>query len=436
MKRFTLESIFMTVALAACVALMSACDDSEATASNTDDMASSATPRNVIMMVPDGMGLSNVTAARIYKNGPNGDPLYFEQLPYIGYQRTHSRNSTVTDSAAAGSAWASGDKFNNGEISCIDDNADGACDGTRKNDQTILEIARDLGKATGLVANSDITHATPAVWGAHVHSRKCESEIFAQMLDLEVDVMLGGGVATNRGPCMLPETDDAHNEALIASAVADGYTYVTTRDELTASAGASRLLGLFNDGGLTPIVARPTPCGQPTLKEMTEAALDVLSEDPDGFFLMVEGSQIDWANHARNVMYQIEETLDFDDAVKVVMDWMAEDLDRQKNTLLIVVPDHETGGVIIDGPYGRLSEAGDTGVQLYDLEGEPVYDMDGYPVMEPDLTVLFGSNPTEPTESANHTAVDTLIWSNSPACARALDNTDLYDIMRNFMQAG
>ena len=115
------------------------------------------TPRYIIFMVPDGMGLANVTAARVYKNGPQGGPLHLEQLPYIGYQKTYSKNSMVTDSAAAASAWASGEKFNNGEISCLDDNQDGICDGTRKNKKTILEQAHHKGLSTGMVVTSEIT---------------------------------------------------------------------------------------------------------------------------------------------------------------------------------------------------------------------------------------------------------------------------------------
>jgi len=134
--------------------------------------------KNIIFMVPDGMGLSNVTAARIFKNGPDGDPLYLETLPQIGYQRTHSKNSTVTDSAAAAAAWACGEKFNNNEVSYHDNDKNGECDTIPV--RTILELAKERGKATGLVATSTITHATPAVWGAHVHYRNCETEIARQ----------------------------------------------------------------------------------------------------------------------------------------------------------------------------------------------------------------------------------------------------------------
>lgn len=401
-------------------------------------VAATDVPQYIIFMVPDGMGLSNVTAARIYKYGPNGAALNFENLPYIGYQRTHSKNSTVTDSAAAGSAWASGQKFNNGEISCLDDNGDGVCDGTRTNAKTILEIAAEAGLKTGLVATSDITHATPAVFAAHVHNRKCESTIFEHMLNLGVDVLLGGGVATNRSSCKLDATDDAYNENLVQQAQqTHGYTYVTNKSDLaTQAASATKLLGLFKKGGLTPIYQRSSSSTEPTLDDMTKAALDVLEECSKGFFLMVEGSQIDWANHARNVMYQIKETLDFDDSVKTVVDWIHASETRKKNTLLVVVADHETGGFIIDGPYGTLSNSGDTTTQLMDNTGNAVVDNDGGAVMSPDLTVYFGSNAAEYTSSANHTAVDTVIWSNNEQCAMAMDNTYLFTVMKNFLNEG
>ena len=367
--------------------------------------------KNIIFMCPDGMGLSNVTAARTYLHGANGDRLSFETLPHIGYQRTSSKNSFVTDSAAAASAWASGEKFNNGEISCHDEDNDGRCDGTRKNPQTILELAAEKDMATGLVATSNITHATPAAWGAHTHSRKCESEIFKQLLGNKVDVMLGGGIATNRTHCKLDHTDKNITRRLISQAREQGYQYVTTKHELKQAAAAGKLLGLFKLGGLTPIYKRGPASTEPTLEEMTQKALSVLEKNPDGLFLMVEGSQVDWANHARNREYLIHEMIDFDNAVKTVMDWIKEKPARSENTLLIVVADHECGGVILDGPYGELPAKGKADA----------------------MDVVFASNYMNPLDSANHTAVDTLIWSNQPACGRAMDNTDLFGIMKDFM---
>ena len=126
---------------------------------------------------------------------------------------------------------------------------------------------------------------------------------------------------------------------------------------------------------------------------------------------MVEGSQVDWANHARTLKYQIYEMVDFNNAVKAVRDWMTEKPGRAENTLLIVVADHESGGVILDGPYGELPEKGTADA----------------------MDVVFASNYLNPLDSANHTAVDTQIWSNLPECGRAMDNTELFGIMKDFM---
>lgn len=392
--------------------------------------AGGGAPRYIFFLVPDGMGLSNVTAARIYKNGPGGAPLTLERLPYIGYQRTHSKNSTVTDSAAAASAWASGEKFNNGEISCHDDNGDGLCDGTLKNPQTILELAAARGMGTGLVATSDITHATPAVWGAHVHSRKCESEIFSQFLDLGIDVLLGGGIAANHGACLLEPTDDTTTEALIQRARNEGYAYVTTEKEMIArQASAKKILGVFNSGGLSPLYTRSSASTEPTLGTMTRAALEVLQGFNSGFFLLVEGSQVDWANHDNDMVYQIHETLDFDNAVKVILDWVNGSEIRKKNSLVIVVPDHDCGGFGINGPKGRLSVTGNS-AKLYKLKNDAgvmtdVIDDDGNPIYAPDFEAGWTSD--------GHTAVDTLIWSTSSECARPMDNTDLFHVMKNFL---
>jgi alkaline phosphatase len=267
--------------------------------------------------------------------------------------------------------------------------------------------------ATGLVATSDITHATPAAFGAHVHHRKCEAQIFSQLIDNGIDVLLGGGVAANRGPCLLEHTDREFTARQIDRAQSNGYTVVKDKGALEKAVNAEKLLGLFSDGGLTPVFKREASSREPTLAEMTRCALDILEKEEKGFFLMIEGSQIDWANHARDVSYLIGEMIDFDNAVKAVRQWIGRKPElRGSNTLLIVVADHETGGVILEGPYGQLpSAADDSAVQ-----------------------VTFASNASNPDESANHTAVDTLIWSNQPQCAGAMENTDLYYIMKDFLE--
>jgi len=362
--------------------------------------------RNVIFMVPDGMGISYVTATRIFKNGPDGERLQLEVLPHIGYQSTHSKNGTITDSAAAASAWATGEKYNNGEISCHDNDVDGACDsGTTI--PTLLDVAKSMGKATGLVVTSDVTHATPAAFGSHVHHRKCEEEIARQYIERKIDVVFGGGIGKNRGACLLGESAENYLDVLLSEAVATGYTVVENRGDMdeALSAGVKKMLGLFHPGGKTkelfrvdPTVAYPET--EPTLSEMTEAALDILEKDEDGFFCLIEGSQIDWAGHANDTGYLLGEMLAFDEAVRIVHEWVAADPLRRLNTLIVVVADHETGGMMIGGPADKLSAAGDK--------------------------VDTGWT------SRRHTAQDTLIWSQGPGSwrlGRALDNTDLYGLI-------
>lgn len=399
--------------------------------------SSNARAKNIILMVPDGMGISNVTAARIFKNGPDGAPLSFETLPEIGYQRTHAKDSTVTDSAAAASACACGEKFNNNEIACHDDDRNNICD-PGGSPSTILEMAKSKGKSAGLVATSTITHATPAVWASHVHHRNCETEIARQYIDVSgVDVVLGGGfggnhmgynedgsIRTDDYRCAQYAGQDIH--AVIASARTKGYAYVKTRSELNSavSHGFSKILGLFAREGKTPETFRvdpalyPWPADEPTLGDMTIAALDVLEKNKKGFFLMVEGSQIDWANHsnadasplnpldpaaihAQALKQQIGETLAFDEAVKAALNWMQQQSSRGNETLLIVVPDHDCGGFAINGPNGKLSRAS----ELVD---------DGW-------------------TSDEHTAEDTVVWSqgpNSGKLGKAIDNTDIFTVMK------
>lgn len=354
--------------------------------------------RNVIFMVPDGMGLADVTAARIFKNGIDGAPLHFETLDHIGYQRTYSANSTITDSAPAASAWACGEKFNNGEI-CFHGNG-------RPHLPSILELAKRTGRGTGLVATSTITHATPAAFGAHVVNRNCETEIARQYIEVtQPDVLLGGGAA-KFNPAK-PDACGAKGD-YVSKAEQSGYTVVQTRQEMKegVGAGAWKVLGLFTPEGMTPEVLRTSGTTEPRLPEMTVAALDILERNREGFFLMVEGSQVDWANHANDLPYQIGETLAFDEAVKAVLDWINASSERREHTLLIVSPDHETGGFAINGPGNRLLRAGESVV--------------------PGWT------------TRDHTGTDVPVWAQGPGSAavgRALNNTDLYKVMKQALKA-
>jgi alkaline phosphatase len=372
--------------------------------------------KNIIFMVPDGMSLDQVSAARMLKNGPNGEPLALETLDFIGYQRTHSKDSLVTDSAAAGSAWAIGEKVANRAVSCQVNEDHTMCVGEPT--PTILEVAESLGMSSGLVASSQISHATPAVFGAHTHIRYCGSEIARQYIEeTDVDVILGGGVYKTSSGVNCEIYGDSHDweqQDIIDLGQDYGYTYASNLEELQSAvqAGDQKILGLFKDykQGKTPELFRIAPYtdeevpeypeGEPTLPEMTAAAIDVLEEDSDGFFLMVEGSQVDWAAHGNAMEYIMGEMLAFDEAVEVVLDWVNADPIRRAQTLVIVAGDHDTGGFAVNGPYGRLSEKGE-------------FVEDGW-------------------TSGGHTAGDVTVWSQGPQAwqlARPVDNTDFYDVM-------
>ena len=302
--------------------------------------------KNVIFCIGDGTGISQLAVARIKATGLNGK-LYIEKMPVTGLIRTHSADSTVTDSAAAGTALACGIKTNNGTIGM---NPDGVTY------QSILEAAKEEGMKTALVVTSTISHATPASFASHVKSRGSEADIASQMLANKVNVMFGGGKQS-----WLPKSaegskrEDERN--LIEEAKTQGYVFVNDSNELSKATG-DYVLGLFQMDALT------TFSPEPSLPQMTEAALRILAEKKKesflkdkyklnkkafkrdkGFFMMIEGSQIDWACHGGNVDNCIKQALLFDQAVKIAIDFAIKD----KNTLVIVAADHETGGLVING---------------------------------------------------------------------------------------
>ena len=262
--------------------------------------------RNVILCIGDGMGVNQVALASMKAAGLGGK-LYMERLPVSGLVRTHSADSSVTDSAAAGTALATGIKTRNGMI--------GMCPEERAY-WTILEAAKARGMATGLVATSNITHATPASFAAHVKSRRMEDKIAEHLLANKVNVLFGGG-----RKFFLPRSDPhsarRDDRNLIAAARNAGYKCIEPADEL-ASFDHRQLLGLFQIDILT------TTPPEPSLALLTEKALQALKhgdcDDDDaegGHFLMVEGSQIDWTCHANDARATVRQILLFDQAVKV-----------------------------------------------------------------------------------------------------------------------
>jgi alkaline phosphatase len=283
--------------------------------------------KNVIFCIGDGMGLGQVAIARIRAAGVDGK-LYMEQLPITGIVRTHSADSIVTDSAAAATALADGVKTNNGMVG---ETVDG------KKYQTILDAAKAKGMASGLIATSPITDATPACFAAHVKSRKMEDKIAEQLIEDKITVLFGGGreYFLPAGEAHSKRTDTRN---LIEEAKSKGYTYIQNAEELRTVKG-EKVLGLFQEDALT------TEPPEPNLAELTKKAIEILNRQKEGFFLMVEGSQIDWKCHNNDAKSAIEQILDFDEAVKAAVEFAKQD----GQTLVIVIADHETGGLTIKG---------------------------------------------------------------------------------------
>jgi alkaline phosphatase len=289
---------------------------------------------NVIFCIGDGMGLGQVALARVKTAGLDGK-LCLERLPVTGLVRTHSANSAVTDSAAAGTALACGVKTKNAMIGMAP-GGQGYC--------TILEAARDKGMGTGLVVTSAITHATPACFASHVKSRKAEDKIAEQLIANRVNVLFGGGRKFFL-PKSAPKSGRKDSLDLLAAAKEAGYEYLETAAGLPSLHGPYAL-GLFQLSGLT------TTPPEPNLAVLTRKAIQLLgparpqsAPGKAGFFLMVEGSQIDWECHANKAAGTIRQTLLFDQAVQVAVDFAV----KNGRTLVIVTADHETGGLTLIG---------------------------------------------------------------------------------------
>ncbi len=294
--------------------------------------------KNVIVMIGDGMGYEAVTAARIASFG-RGLGLTMDRLPAIGQSITLSlSDDLITDSGAGATAIACGQKTTNGRI---------GTDQEGRPLRTILELARGLGKATGIVATCDITHATPASFAAHVKDRNNAWEIARQLAATPADVMLGGGSAWFL-PGSRPGSKRDDELDLLAELRKKGMTVITDPAQFKAldPAGTKKLAALLASGHLKPAAERQEG---PSLEELTRTALAILARDSDGFFLMVEGSQIDWAGHGKDIQNSVAEVLEFDRAIAAALEFATKD----GQTLLVVTADHETGGLSLTAASER-----------------------------------------------------------------------------------
>lgn len=291
--------------------------------------------KNVIYLIADGMSDGILTAAKYYKDIQDGtlgnDKLAMDSIR-SGFVKTAWANGPITDSAPAGTALSSGYKTNPGVVGL---NAEGMPQAT------ILEAAELNGLSTGIIATSEITHATPAAFSAHVENRQDYNSIMKQQLYKGIEVVLGGGSlffeSTGGG-----KRNDGKD--LTEDIKALGYDYVTTRSEMNES-NSDKLWGLFAEKDLAYDFDRVAEENEeePSLAEMTEKAIEVLEKDEEGFFLMIEGSKIDWAAHANDPAGAIGDILAFDDAVQVALDYAKE----KQDTMVIVTTDHANSGFSI-----------------------------------------------------------------------------------------
>jgi alkaline phosphatase len=275
--------------------------------------AGETVPKNIILFIGDGMGLPQVTAGKIAKG-----KLEMERCPVTGFVTTWSSSSLVTDSAAAATALATGEKTRNGSLGLTPDG---------KPLKNVTEYAKEKGKSTGVAVVCALTHATPAGFIVHVPGRGQAVEIAEQIAASDVDVLFGGGLndfSSTNNPC-LPELQKK-------------MPVVLTAEEFRNLGTPEKAAAILYPGHPPYAADRKVP-----LKELTQKAIDILSQDKDGFFLMVEGSQIDWACHKNDGTNAVSEVVDFDAAVGAGLDFAA----KNGETLIIVTADHETGGFAV-----------------------------------------------------------------------------------------
>lgn len=311
MKKFWQSSIFIALysIIISCTPTVS---DQQDNNENTDQ------PTKVILMIGDGMGLAQITAALVANTNLN-----LERTEETGLVTTFSADNLITDSAAGATAMATGTKTYNGAISV---------DTTGAPLKTLVEYAEEKGMNTGLIATSSITHATPAAFYSHNKTRKDDEGIAAELPYSGVDIFMGGGRK------FFAQRMDSTN--LLQELQSNGYLVAKTMEEVQNA--ESEKIGYFIDDEqpVSYISGRGN-----FLPEATSSALDFLNNKNEDFFLMIEGSQIDWGGHANDLKYIITEMMDFDRAIGKVLNYAEKD----GNTLVVITADHETGGLSLTG---------------------------------------------------------------------------------------
>ena len=277
------------------------------------------TPKNIIIFIGDGMGVAQLSAAMTI----HGQEFNLEKFPFAGLIKTHAADAYITESAAAGTAIATGVKTNNGMIGMKPDSTSVS---------SITETANKNGLASGVVSTSALTHATPAAFVAHNVGRDNYEEIASDFLNGTIDVFIGGGENHFRRR--------RDGEDLAIKLKEQGFEVVYNMDDLKKST-SPKLAGLLARGHMP----KASEGRMGMLREMTLKAIETLSKNPKGFVLMVEGSMIDWGAHENNLDYFVAEVIDFDDAIGAALEFAKAD----GKTLIVVTADHETGGLSLIG---------------------------------------------------------------------------------------
>ncbi|MBT2266701.1 alkaline phosphatase [Rhodococcus erythropolis] len=430
------------------------------------DAVNASGAKNVILLIGDGMGDSEITAARNYAEGAAGSFPGLDALPITG-QYTHyaltkdGKPDYVTDSAASGSAWSTGTKTYNGAISV---------DIKGQAQSTVLEIAKANGKATGNVSTAEVQDATPAVQVAHVSGRKCygpeatskscpenaienggKGSISEQLLDTRADVTFAGGA---KSFAETAKAGDWQGKTLNEQAAARGYQLVKNAAEMNEVGKADQdapVLGLFADGNM-PVrwegsvatragylqpaetcVDNPKRTSDiPKLADMTQKAIDLLKVNDNGFFLQVEGASIDKQDHAANACGQIGETVDLDEAVQKALEFAKTD----GETLVIVTADHAHTSQIVTNvsadDIATIAKDQNTPVEraqeiVYPGLTRKLTTKDGS-----EMTISYGTSEDPAVESEGHTGTQLRVAAFGPHAANVsglTDQTDLFFTM-------
>jgi alkaline phosphatase/streptomycin-6-phosphatase len=415
-------------------------------------------PKNVIFLLGDGMGTQEITAARYYQGARN--ELNVDRMPFTGFDTTWSLKPSaaapylpdyVPDSASTGTMWATGRKTIDERISQGPSSAENV---PGVNLTTVLEIAQKRGMRVGDVSTAEITDATPAVLASHISLRGCQGpanmgacptetkaakglgSIAEQEVDHKVDVLLGGG--RGRFEQTITGGPDA-GKTVVQSAQAKGYQYVTDAAGLSAVKSAAKpVLGLFTPGNMSlewsgpaaslgkgnaPVACKENqrPASEPSLAAMTEKAIELL-DNRKGFFLQVEGASIDKQDHATNACGQLGETVAFDEAIGVALDYQR----HHPDTLVVVTADHSHTSQIVSEDAGGSGLPTGYSTNLTTKDGQTMsltYGTAGY---------QEGKAPAAVPPSQQHTGAAVPVWGSGPGSLDVLgtnDHTDLFETL-------